>query len=733
MTVEKLRLTLQATDLNNVAGSWKGTSDPYAEVTLLTSDGRELKLDTPKTEVVKNNLSPEWTTSFLFDRSTVEETSIIKVSVVDEVTKEKDPDIPMGSTEFKMEDILGNQGSIKVGKELKEGGTLYARISKVPARSAGKLALSLQGGNLRKDAYFELCRTYDDEDDTSWTPVHRSRPIENYYSNPKWRRASIDVNRLCDGDLNKEIKLALFYYDRKKDDKPMGAFYTTVNELIRTAQSASRELQNNESGAKAQGTITVHECKITGAEPASSSITTANNNESQLADNTSSDDTNESQPTNNNGSDDTNDSQIINNVRIVSYNVLSSKLARPSHFTHSDPDHLTMEYRLPLILQKLEEEMNRSTSSSDVAGMEDEVSKEDEQSPSPPPTIFALQEICYSFTSELHTFFAQRGYQFVTGLYGKSFNGYMGIGIAYPTEHFETVKVDICRLSDERIGGWPREEIDESAAQKKGPGFIELFSNAINQFIRNQIRNRVIKQLPLGGQSIKFIKKLGSNLQEDKPIDPWEMSENRFNVLVSVALRHRHNNGASSGDGTFLISNYHMPCAFYAPPVMNIHAEMVVRRVQTLAADVYESLHEDKEEDIDTIPYILAGDFNVMPDSPHYKLITTGRLDESDPTYPPSKFGVDWTVEAEAMGSAYAVVGEEPEFTNYAHTQGQEEPFIGTLDYIFLSREGKTTRIWKVNEVTKLPSKAESGGPFPNAVEPSDHYLISADLELVSN
>lgn len=100
MTVEKLRLTLQATDLNNVAGSWKGTSDPYAEVTLLTSDGRELKLDTPKTEVVKNNLSPEWTTSFLFDRSTVEETSIIKVSVVDEVTKEKDPDIPMGCKFF---------------------------------------------------------------------------------------------------------------------------------------------------------------------------------------------------------------------------------------------------------------------------------------------------------------------------------------------------------------------------------------------------------------------------------------------------------------------------------------------------------------------------------------------------------------------------------------------------------------------------------------------------------
>eukprot|EP00986_Skeletonema_menzelii_P010668 scaffold5280_cov89-Skeletonema_menzelii.AAC.2 len=70
--------------------------------------------------------------------------------------------------------------------------------------------------------------------------------------------------------------------------------------------------------------------------------------------------------------------------------------------------------------------MDRSPSSSGGAGldkmMEDALKKEDNQSSSPPPTIFALQEICYSFTSELHAFFAQRGYQFVTGLYGKKFN-----------------------------------------------------------------------------------------------------------------------------------------------------------------------------------------------------------------------------------------------------------------------------------------------------------------------
>lgn len=101
-------------------------------------------------------------------------------------------------------------------------------------------------------------------------------------------------------------------------------------------------------------------------------------------------------------------------VRIVSYNVLSSKLSRPSHFTHANPDHLTMEYRLPLILQRLEREMDRSPIGSEN-NADDEPT---ERSLPPPPTIFALQEICYPFTSELHAFFAQRGYQFITGLYG---------------------------------------------------------------------------------------------------------------------------------------------------------------------------------------------------------------------------------------------------------------------------------------------------------------------------
>ena len=76
------------------------------------------------------------------------------------------------------------------------------------------------------------------------------------------------------------------------------------------------------------------------------------------------------------------------------------------------------------------------------------------------------------------------------------------------------------------------------------------------------------------------------------------------------------------------------------------------------------------------------------------------------------------------MRSAYAVKnGGEPDFTNYAQQRGGE-PFIETLDYIFLSEQ------WDVAGVMELANRDSSGGPVPNLDkdEPSDHIMIAASL-----
>ena len=105
--------------------------------------------------------------------------------------------------------------------------------------------------------------------------------------------------------------------------------------------------------------------------------------------------------------------------------------------------------------------------------------------------------------------------------------------------------------------------------------------------------------------------------------------------------------------------------------------------------------------------------------------MTPGEMDESSLFYPTPKNDMEWKPTMKPMQSAYAANanGQEPDFTNYAQTR-DNEPFIDTLDFIFMSDE------WKVIDVLEIPHRDASGGPFPNldVKEPSDHVMIAATL-----
>lgn len=208
-------------------------------------------------------------------------------------------------------------------------------------------------------------------------------------------------------------------------------------------------------------------------------------------------------------------------------------------------------------------------------------------------------------------------------------------------------------------------------------------------------------------------------LQAPTTIDHWEYSENRQNILIFVMLREKSTNKDSSSTSPtpFCVANYHMPCAFFAPKVMTIHAEMAAKRTQILA---------------DKHPYILAGDFNILKQSSTYRLLTTG-LPPDDDTFPTPKYGMEWRATILPMRSAYAQHSHgEPDFTNYAHTCSMNEPFIETLDYIFLSDH------WHVKDVKSIRHRRDVINDssnlyiysFPNQDEPSDHVLIAATVEL---
>ena len=240
-------------------------------------------------------------------------------------------------------------------------------------------------------------------------------------------------------------------------------------------------------------------------------------------------------------------SKKLAKIRVVSYNVLSPNLATPASYPTLKPDHLDPAKRLEAVLYKIEQEINPTSPYSSQ--------QQQQQQPSQRPVIVCLQEVSYDWAGALHTFFANRGYHFVTGLYGRPFNGYMGVAMAWPTSWFETVHVDMARLSDTRES-WPRED----------PEDVEVHNQHKTNHHQDTGDNGPYKCFSIF--SWLFPKKKQQQQQQqqkpkwdDSQLDPWDYSERRFNVILTATLKEKQTKTI------FCVATYHMPCAFFAPQV----------------------------------------------------------------------------------------------------------------------------------------------------------------------
>lgn len=265
--------------------------------------------------------------------------------------------------------------------------------------------------------------------------------------------------------------------------------------------------------------------------------------------------------------------------------------------------------------------------------------------------------------------------------HGSYFNGYMGEGLAFPLDLYEAVDLRIERLTDRM--GWP---------SRHGPGglamvaasLMDRLQRAANALFGPRRPNRLAKR------------------------EPWDHARGRHNRFIFARLRSR-TNGAK-----ICVATYHMPCIFWSPPVMMIHSALVVRTFQRLCGD-----------DLG----VLAGDFNIKPEDSSYEMIVTGEIDPNHEHFPsatpdgspPEKW---FPVPLAPMKSAYReVLGEEPDFTNYAKVENHPT-FIETLDYLFCTPDVE------IVDVIRLPKRDAMQGPLPDATEPSDHVMIGATLRL---
>lgn len=343
-------------------------------------------------------------------------------------------------------------------------------------------------------------------------------------------------------------------------------------------------------------------------------------------------------------------------TEIVSYNILSPILADPHRFEIKNPDILSSVERFPRILKKLEAPVARRA-------------------------IICLQEVSSAWSEHVRLFFSSHGYEFFYTSVSYC-SGDLGEGIAFPLERFQCLAICDACLSDVSCMQWPERSTVYAHTSYQG-------SREKRMCPRTCIRSSL------------------STWERD----PWQEAKRRRNRFLFLRLY------SLETGSTLCVATYHMPCVFWSPPVMLIHAALMVRTFQKLCGSE---------------PGVLAGDFNTMPSAYPYDMITSGFTDIYHQDFPldsaPGSPAHKWFPAPYApMKSAYReIFGKEPPFTNFAKLKGRPL-FRDTLDYIFCSSGVD------VVAVLDLPHLSDAVGSLPNLDEPSDHLMIGACVEISSS
>lgn len=266
--IERVVISLHAQKLKNVAGTFKGISDPYAVLTLLSPDPNQEARVLGQTEAIKNDLSPHWVETFEVDYVFAASTRV-NVGVYDEIRKSK-KDKPMGSAIFEIGEVLGTIGCIKA-KRLKGGGVLFCRVEKVKAAHAGILNFQFQGRNLNNvssmmgkvNPFFEMSKR---STGNAWQITYRSEALKKN-QNPKWKAVSISMSDICNGDQNQPVLITIKDWDKKGKHRTIASVEASVSAITHSSIDNAYPFELTKNN-KAAGQIEVPFACIEGAQSA---------------------------------------------------------------------------------------------------------------------------------------------------------------------------------------------------------------------------------------------------------------------------------------------------------------------------------------------------------------------------------------------------------------------------------------------------------------------------------
>uniref|UniRef100_A0A672HYT8 Copine-2 n=1 Tax=Salarias fasciatus TaxID=181472 RepID=A0A672HYT8_SALFA len=255
--VTRVELSVTATSLldRDVASK----SDPFC-VLFHEVDGNWVELG--RTETAVNNLNPVFGVKFQVDYH-FEEIQKLRFAMFDE---------DKCATQLYEHDFLGEfvctLGVIVSNKKL------HRPLTLANGKPAGKGSITVRLSERRlistdffgkSDPYLEF---HKQGEDGKWMLVHRTEVIKNTLD-PSWKSFTVPLISLCNGDVDRNIKVLCYDYDNDGGHDFIGEFLTTVSKMSEAQNSVEVEFdcinpkkQKKKKNYKNSGIIIVKSCKI---------------------------------------------------------------------------------------------------------------------------------------------------------------------------------------------------------------------------------------------------------------------------------------------------------------------------------------------------------------------------------------------------------------------------------------------------------------------------------------
>ncbi|XP_030907589.2 copine-2 isoform X3 [Melopsittacus undulatus] len=247
-------------------------SDPFC-VLFMEVSGKWVEVD--RTETAVNNLNPAFAKKFIIDYH-FEEVQKLKFALFDQ---------DKSSMQLYEHDFLGEfsctlgviVSSKKITRTLllgngKPAGKGMITIAAQELSDNRVITLSMAGRKLDKKDLFgksdPFLEFYKPGDDGKWMLVHRTEVVK-YTLDPTWKPFTVPLVSLCDGDVEKLIKVVCYDYDSDGGHDFIGEFQTSVAGM-REAQDAfplemeciNPKKQKKKKNYKNSGIIIVNSCKV---------------------------------------------------------------------------------------------------------------------------------------------------------------------------------------------------------------------------------------------------------------------------------------------------------------------------------------------------------------------------------------------------------------------------------------------------------------------------------------